>query len=398
MSFANFAFAFFCPAANATQPYWAQDLGLCKNKKPFELLDHLEDSDPRDYRKLASFKASNPGLAVVLSVGGWNFPSRYFSDMVATAATRATFISSCKAFMKKYQFDGIDLDWEYPCSEPRSNPVKISCSSFKTVEDDGGRCPQDKGNLLALVREMRQALGPQAIITVAAQAAMSKATLGFDLAAMDPYLSYWNLMTYDYSTPDEGDAAKVTAPNMPLASPSVPGVPAWSIQATVSGYIAAGVPADKLVVGLSLYGHTWYTPGAASGAQWQRFGVPAEKQGKCCGPENDTYGAQGGAGQGECGSMMYSEIIAANCSSFEDERTSSTIAFCGGSGGAAHDSYTLNGTWITYNSEASYQKIAQFVKDKSLGGVFVFDASMDTRSNGQYTYGIMRMLAGEFGR
>ena len=96
--------------------------------------------------------------------------------------------------------------------------------------------------------------------------------------------------------------------------------------------------------------------------------------------------------------MMYSEILAANCTSVEDEATSSTIAFCGGVGGAAHDGYTLNGTWITYNSVSSYQKIAQFVKDKSLGGVFVFDASMDTRSKGKYTYGIMQMLAGEFGR
>lgn len=37
-----------------------------------------------------------------------------FSNMVTNANSRKNFVSTSIEFLKKHNFDGLDLDWEYP--------------------------------------------------------------------------------------------------------------------------------------------------------------------------------------------------------------------------------------------------------------------------------------------
>ena len=66
------------------------------------------------YERVNDLKATKPGLKTLLSVGGWNLGSQPFTQMVATAESRSQFIDQAITYLRKWRFDGLDVDWEYP--------------------------------------------------------------------------------------------------------------------------------------------------------------------------------------------------------------------------------------------------------------------------------------------
>jgi len=375
------SFSYFCPPAGTSpMPYWAMaPYGSCTDATEYQLMS-VDKSDGPAMSTFNGFKSK--GLKkVLMSVGGWNFPSHYFSQMVKTKASRAKFITSALAWINKFNADGIDLDWEYPCSPAREDPVKISCTKFRTVHDAGGSCPADKNNLPLLIKEMRAAFGKDKMITIASQAA-EKNWVNMNLKEVTPYLDYWHIMTYDYTVSDV-TGSPYTGPNCPLYNPKKQkGVSEWSIDYSVKGYLAAGVPKNKIVVGVPFYGHTWYAPGTSD---WKHFGVKAQIQGQCCGTFGSTYGGKFGKASQQCGSYMYSEIIAAKPTNYYDATTASDIGFWPSAG--ADSGYTAAGTWVSYNGPKSLSTITEYVMDQGLAGIFIFDTSMDTvTAGGEWTF------------
>ncbi len=70
------------------------------------------------YTKFVDLKKQNPNLKTTIAIGGWtdSHNGTKYSDMVASPVNRKTFIDSVLAFLDKYKFDGMDIDWEYPSS------------------------------------------------------------------------------------------------------------------------------------------------------------------------------------------------------------------------------------------------------------------------------------------
>ena len=57
----------------------------------------------------------NYGLKVLIALGGWNDSAgNKYSRLVNDAAARKRFIDSVITFIENHNFDGLDLDWEYP--------------------------------------------------------------------------------------------------------------------------------------------------------------------------------------------------------------------------------------------------------------------------------------------
>lgn len=200
--------------------------------------------DGKALRELTALRKRNPDLNIVLSLGGWD-ESAGFSDAAATAGARRTFAQSCADLIAAHGLDGVDLDWEYPVSGGAPGVVHR---------------PRDKENFTLLLREVRAALdrqgqrdGKRYVLTIAG--AVSGGYLNsIEPRAVAETVDHIFLMAYDLHGPWD----TCTDFNAPLHAPS-DGPPRGraSVDDGISSWLGQGVPAEKLVLGMPLYGYIY---------------------------------------------------------------------------------------------------------------------------------------------
>ncbi len=224
------------------------------------------------FESLATLRRAHPKLHVIISIGGWNAGG--FSDAALTVASRRRLVSSCIAmFFDRHRgsFDGIDLDWEFPVS---GGPKEIVSR------------PGDRHNMTLLMREFRReldALGKRRrqhfLLTAALPGGRMESAGAYDpaesyeLAEVARVLDFINLMSYDMGT----TFSPVTSFNAPLREvaedPLPAGVKRWnSVSGAVEYYLAHGVPADRIVVGVPFYGRGYRVTSDANDGLYQPYG------------------------------------------------------------------------------------------------------------------------------
>ncbi|KAH7117368.1 glycoside hydrolase superfamily, partial [Dactylonectria macrodidyma] len=149
-------------------------------------MDVMDSGTASRYDRVTALKAKQPDLEVWIAIGGWamNDPGEYrtvFSDLAKSESAQDVFFESLITFLQKHDFDGVDIDWEYPVAEDRGG-----------IDEDF----DNYVNFLARLRNRLNNSGKQYGLTLTLPASYWYLK-GFNIVDMEQYLDWFNIMTYD---------------------------------------------------------------------------------------------------------------------------------------------------------------------------------------------------------
>jgi chitinase len=217
-----------------------------------------EKEDKENLVKLNSLKSRNPDLKILISIGGWTW-SKGFSDAVLTQESRKFFTASAIDYLIRHDLDGLDFDWEYPALPGDNNRYR----------------PEDKENFVLMLKSVKEALDSLGsldnthYLSTIASAGFKEYLDVNDLGQAHKYLDFINIMTYDYIVQSSRDTTGHHA-NLNTLYPN-----GRSSENAVIEHISAGVPFEKLVMGMAFYGRSWMDVNSENNGLFQ-FGKGAK--------------------------------------------------------------------------------------------------------------------------
>ncbi|OHW98396.1 glycoside hydrolase family 18 protein, partial [Colletotrichum incanum] len=154
----------------------------------------MDEGTASRYKRVSALKKKSPGLEVWIVIGGWamNDPGLYrttFSDLAKSTANQDKFFDSLLTFLAANDYDGVDIDWEYP------------------VAEDRGGIPEDFNNYVMFLQRLRSRLNSNGrryglSLTLASYfnyiyPASYWYLRGFNIQRLEPLVDWFNIMTYD---------------------------------------------------------------------------------------------------------------------------------------------------------------------------------------------------------
>ncbi|KAL7050542.1 hypothetical protein ACKWTF_004121 [Chironomus riparius] len=289
----------------------------------------LEDGGGKaGFKRLTDYKKTHRHLKVLLAIGGWNEGSRNYSDMAGDPTRRGKFVKQSVSYIKQHNFDGLDLDWEYPTQR--------------------GGSPQDKEAFVLLVKELSTEFKKQKLYLSSAFGAGKKTIdAAYDVKKLAPYLDSMHIMCYDYF----GAWDKKIGLNAPLSNDNE-----LNVEFSIDYFIKLGAPLEKLMLGLPFYGRTFITT-----------------QDGNLGDVSDDKGFPGPFTR-ENGFMGYNEICQALSSTSEEWNSQWDVE----SSEALAKVQLANETRVvSYDSPRSIANKVRYAMKKGLGGVMVWSVDTD---------------------
>ncbi|KAI9276212.1 glycoside hydrolase superfamily [Sporodiniella umbellata] len=339
---------------------------------PWDKIDHIAYAFaiPKKSGKLEGFnktqlaqvvqEAHRHNVGVSLAIGGWT-GSVHFSELVRTEEKRKEFAKRLMKAVKKYELNGLNIDWEYP-----NDPQGIACN---------GRDPQDTANFLSLIELLRQNLDEKypdehKLITSAVSTWTFRDHQGNSIQTLDErwskLMDAFYVMAYDMG----GAFSASATPNAPMNLDNTQN-PRESGAAAIEAWLGAGVPSEKVFLGVPFYGYTHKTAAAITASTG--LGVSLDRTiEQIKGDQYDGYSADPctNATRAYSGEVQWrtvqEQLSLANWTQYWDPVSQTPFAY------QEHSQH-----FITFDNPLSLGIKADYALKKQLGGMMVWSLEMD---------------------
>ncbi|XP_045468782.1 acidic mammalian chitinase-like [Harmonia axyridis] len=307
------------PAELCTHIFYAF-LGLHENGT-LKIANYSLDIEEGNLRGLSDLKKINPDLKTIFSIGGAADNTGDIGLIADDPVKLENMAQSAIDFCKEYNYNGIDVDWEYP----NKNETFIS-----------------------LLKHLKERLEPHGLLLTAAVDQLPF-NAPYDVVNMTKYLDLINVMSYDFHSP-----YYQTGQNSPLYSSPLEGE--WqrdnlNANSSMVHWLEYGAIKEKLVMGCGFYGKAMILEDAAN------HGLMAPvKTANNPGPYTDNIGTLG-----------YNELC-------DFHMKSATVTW----DDDQKVPYLYEGDlWVGYDDERSVALKAQYVKDNNLFGLMMWSVETD---------------------
>lgn len=281
---------------------------------------------PQDYvTKLNKFKdaAYDKGVRIVMCVSGTHENGTNLATISGNDELRAIFVTSIIEAIQKYNFAGVDIDWEYPT-------------------DNGTKFTTLMADIYAAVKEYDSEL-----LVTAAIPAGPFSYPKYSLKKSIEYMDYINMMSYDMGCEQMYHHAALYKSTMTYNG--------CSVEESVNVFKNLGVPLDKMIIGAAFYG--------------RRTDVTTFNYNSSTGLATGSVNKNGTVGA----SIGYTSIY----NTYLKEGSSAKVYW--DNTAKANYIYDANTkTFVTYESEKSLQAKCEYVMSKGVKGIMWWDYGSDS--------------------
>lgn len=275
------------------------------------------------------------GVKIMLAIGGWydSLDNKY-SVMVNSRSVRSHFVKHAVKFLKDNEFDGLEVDWEFP------KCWQVNCDKGPDSDREG---------FTALLRDLKEAFGKHdLLLSAAVSPSRDIIERAYDVAAISTYVDWLSLMAYDYHGYWESKTNHIA----PLFEQNHNTPDRMNVHSSVSYWLEKGIPKSKLVVALPFYGQSF---SLAKNASTRGVGAPV------VGPGNAARHTR------VPGFVAYYEIC-----EMALQNTWKVVKEKNG-----HYAYDGQDQWISFNDVSDIRAKGKYIKDNELAGAAVWALDLD---------------------